>query len=485
MSSNSNPLLPRWEDMIPLADQVLGQEATARLPESSLRLLLTNFTFKKLSPYSLTTLLFDPRQRSLVFELGFVTEDDIIHPASEEDNLFYYVTSPESLQWLLSIMTKDDALRLLHQPVGLVRKKPLLRILTSPPLLEILSEKLAGLPIFAFPDPEEFLQAFNGAISSLDTLKGIVDSTGIQNISPETRGNLLWYLCTNAYKAPHVFEFWVEVLESPLLVDQPALYEPTIFEALRNETRSLTQATKICKIFRRYETELVTQASQLANDIDLSDVLLALAKWILPKPKAIRLGRNPWSEAEGTDEDLFSEADLEFVIMNLFTPMARVCSERRESPSYALVKLLYAEMERFSNETELTERLFTICAAFDFSTEDDDTDVPEHHSLLTQYIAQHVDSLDGAFFRATRNWLFKISPAAMNEIHPSSSFNLLDMIIREAECMPDDLEELIHSLVQRGCRLSNPDRFGDYCINWADKQALELYFDAVSICSKK
>jgi hypothetical protein len=331
IGSNNKPPL---QDPHPASDVAV---AAPLLPDSSIKLFKSTFVSAKVAPSLVTTILLDPDRRQLLFDLGLVTVDDLTHPTRSKNNLFFHIASLWSLEWLLSIMSKDDAARLLREPAPGVEGGCLIfRFLPHPPFVSVIAESLAGLPIFSFPRPEELLLALSKGFSSVDTLKHIVDSNDIRILPRETRGDLLWsMMCTNFCFNPGIFDYWMGILQSPAFTDKPNLFasKPKIVQALSAEFGSLPRARMLHTLFCRYETDLVDQASKLPLEqaSNLFDVFSALADWILRNHLAIEDERQD-SPGEG-HAIIFSSTHLEFVILNIFTPLARVCSNRKGRPA--------------------------------------------------------------------------------------------------------------------------------------------------------
>jgi hypothetical protein len=434
IDSNSHPLLPTREEVSTVVVDIF-RDSASRLSESSIELLVTTFGSFRPAPSSIAFLLVDLPRRMLVFELGLVTADELAHPKCEKDNLFFFANSPEVLEWLLTSMSKDDALRLLRQrPTDVFRNRcPLMRLFLDPKLFGIVQEKLEGLPIFSFPDPAEFLLAFR-SLPSLDSLKLIVDSTGFQNISGETRGRLLWQICASECVAEGAFDYWLDVLESPMFVDDPHFYVSNFVDALRTAPSSLSQARRLHIVFRRYEIALIGQASHIPfGDVKLTKIVSALADWIIPKPASIQFA------AGKTDPMLsFSNSDLDFVIERIFTPICRISSDRNELPSSEMAALIRDVPGRGEVAPVLTQ-LFDICIALDLR-DGDGVDRSESRLGLINFLM-----------------LTTVAPKLTN------------------------LEHLIQQLVHKGCRFSNLNRLGDFATLQASKEALELYSEAVRL----
>jgi hypothetical protein len=125
-------------------------------------------------------------------------------------------------------MSKNDALRLLRQrPQDLDGTScPLIKLLPNEGLVQIMANQLHGLPIFSFPDPEEFRLVIS-CEPSLDTLKLI--------------GSRLAYT-----------------------IDESEFYRALVFEALLPSSYlAEAPAKNLLKLFRLYETDLIEQAAQI------------------------------------------------------------------------------------------------------------------------------------------------------------------------------------------------------------------------------
>jgi hypothetical protein len=167
LCSNRHPLLPLTAELQPIAAEMLNS-VVSHLPESSLKLLIETFGPMKTNPYSASTRLMTyPDRGAHIFELGLLSMDDLIHPKRDADNLFSFVTTEEQLEWLLSIMSKNDALRLLRRRAEESEDSscPVIRLLSMDPCVSILSKWFEGLPIFVFDDAKERLSAYCSANS--------------------------------------------------------------------------------------------------------------------------------------------------------------------------------------------------------------------------------------------------------------------------------------------------------------------------------
>jgi hypothetical protein len=474
--SNSHPLLPLRDELNPMACEILSR-IIFHLPDPSIELFVDTFGAMKLKPSMMAPLLLAPARRRGLFERNLVSVEAIAHPESAKDNLFFFVNSKDQLEWLLTLVPKNDAMQLLRQrPLGLVAYPcPLLRFLPFYSMVDIIKERLEGLPIFAFPDPDEFLHAVLEAKNSLPVLKLIVNSTGIQNVSREVRGNLLWRLFAAPGFNPDAIQHWFELFASPLLADPPHFYVQGLFDALEISSGSLNRLRPLHNIFKTFETAFLHQLSEppIDGDPDLDDVLSAFARWIIRVTTIIEMHAD-----NSALIDSFSNSDIEFVIECIFTPVARICSERNKSPTCVLATII--NRRHLPNEVSpIEERLFNICATFDLRG-DVVHDRLESHLRFATFIVQNFFKLDYFLLQLTEKWLDKISPEAMNQRAPQSGFNVLDVILHtRVALLLTNLEDLVHRLVQRGCRISHLDRFGEYCSGFADMEALELYFEAL------
>jgi hypothetical protein len=467
---NCHPLLPSTKELVPIAGRILGS-GLPYLHDSSLQLFIDTFGIVHPEPHSIASRIFTRSDRGAVlFHLGLISVEAITHPKEETGNFFSFATSTSALEWLLSIMSKEDALRLLRQrppqDEELPDPCPLIRFLQDEDFVTIISTQLTGLPVFCFPDPEELRQAFRSALS-VHSVQLILESTGIQNISREERGNLLWCLFHHSSYGAGSFEYCLEVLESPLLIFNSDYYTKIVLEAIKISSFFSKLANNLVCLFRRHETALVHQASQLpANgDIKLVDMLSLLGSLIMSASTAV-----------GSDWLHLSSSDVLFMIESVFTPMAQICSDRKEYPSLVMVDLMPTEVDPIDSAAE---RLVHICATFDLS-EDGTIYQSESHGHIAAFFVARARTVADSKLAVLQKWLDKISPTAMNLKAPESSYSAMDMVLHtQVASKLSNLPDLIHRLVQRGCRLSSPDRLHNYRVGNADTEALELYFDAV------
>jgi hypothetical protein len=461
LGSNSHPLLPTREELSSIPVETI-LELILPLPGSSIRALVAVLGPVRFKPSALEPLLLDPKRRQMVLELGLITLDDLSHPESEYDNCFHFVDSKGSFRWMLSIIGKNDAIGLLRQASNL-ELCPFLYLAKNVKYARILLENFQGLnPLYSFADDDDSLRQVFETVSSPSLLKLVIDSTGVQNISRETQGHLIWRLMSFKPSVP-ILLYLLEALESPLLVDKPYFYEGTIIRAFERASASRAQVDVLLVIFRRFQHDLIQQASEYPANapLKLNSILYGLAKWIV----SVSVGR-------------FSTADVDFVVENIFSPIARLCSDRAESPSCKIAQLEIGDKKFTPPDEEarpILQRLFNICAAIDFHEVSRD----ECHLQFAHFIAMNAGKMKKrSFFHTIEHWLDKINPCAVNQRAPGSELNLFDSILQE-DVAPQfaNFEELLHRLVQRGCRLSDPKNFRSYCCH--DEEALDLYLYAV------
>jgi hypothetical protein len=469
LCSNRHPLLPLTAELQPIAAEILNS-VVSHLPESSLKLLIETFGPMKTNPYSASTRLMTyPDRGAHLFELGLLSMDDLIHPKRDADNLFSFVTTEEQLEWLLSIMSKNDALRLLCRRAAESEDSscPVIRLLSMDPCVSILSKWFEGLPIFVFDDAKERLSAYCSANSK--STVNLLFRHNADCMSNQDEGCILWHLCLCADVSEAVFNHWLKFLATPLLIDASQKYRKMITSAFKASASSAAVEENLISLFFNRGEDFRYQASQLqANGaFGLIDLLSALADWIetISKPYT-----SPSTADGGTEEP---NEDMEFIIERIFAHFVEESSFRNESP----IRVMTSRLEQWRRPTgPVVKRLFDICATFDFTGYGMRY---ESHRLFAAFIVKHLAKLEHDALMLVQNWLDKINPLAMNEIAPGGKFSAFEAILRkEVVRKLVNIVDLIQRLVQRGCRLSNPHRTSEYCTLYADKEALELYFEA-------
>jgi hypothetical protein len=496
VASNKHPLLPNLRDVLDaIRHSDSFQESLCQMSAETIRLFVDTFgptlLAHSFSHFKELIRDFSKETVDLHIRLGLIDLNVITTEDSNYGTLFSYVRSAEAMEWLLQNMSKEDACRLLRS-----RRRfsytATFHTLCRPEVVQKVCNALGDVPgLFAFEIPYEFTQAADLCIrhaGCLESLRLITESTGLHNISAEVQTEVMWKVCSKS-KGPELLDYWLQVVTSPANSTPPnLLHSCSTWTTLQTDIQKSGAATQIPHVFLHLRAIFFEQAQEHGATV-LGIFLSNLAVRILEASSVNPEEKKPADFAAG----------FEFMVTQIFSPLAGICANRHCSPSCFVLQRISDSRSKLLRGSSLSaaERLLDICSIWDFPAVEKfspvaDEKLDSHAEFIHLLVGHDAENLAdplahtviiGWYKRIIDKFIDRIDIRALDTVRGDLGNAMDALLLWKNEDAMSYLPSLINIMVKRGCRISSNDRSSEVCKN-ANPEALELYFEAVCLIDK-
>jgi hypothetical protein len=300
---------------------------------------------------------FDPKFAPLLSDV------DASVLSKETFNLFYHAGSLEALRWLLTSVDRDQAQHLLtlkapgsyHCPIS---------ILCRAEYIDLLLEHFADKSLFQFLNPDQFVDVANRLLeqnADAKYLKLISESTGIENISADSRGKVLMFACSKGTQES--FIYWLKLIQEDevapnLLVSSCSSRGPDLILRLQEFHPSNSNRMRIINVFRYFDSAFQNQMSETR---DAQRVFESMVDF------ALRLGLCKWRPDQAEIEGF-----RDFMLNEIFLPVtAAFCGSGESAAAHILHRMIKFRGQAITGD-DWSSELVNIGLDFDFSDENEE-----------------------------------------------------------------------------------------------------------------
>jgi hypothetical protein len=386
-------------------------------------------------------------------------------------NIFSYAGTPAALDWILSQISREDAVRLLHQSSNTSSFSPFASYIAHQmKTIEFLISRVGEKAVLSVTDAaqQRLIASQCAHLSDTSFLARIVTATGLSNFSSEARGGILWdlyHLSVDDNNYSPFFTYWFDLVEKDRSVE-PDLWADDGLNLVFHDTPRAGEA-RMDLILTKFTDVITRQGSKTSSrSAPLMTRIVKLLFYCQSNPR------------RAANLDQFA------IVEKIFTPLARANASFGES-ALAILASATTQFFRGTNANQAVfEPLFQICYDIDFAP--DATEAQRRTRRLK--IARFMHSIDLKHYSSCIIYLERLldllSAEYLNDPSKTTGDNLMDVILsaQNGPLLPN-IGDLIMRLVERGGRSRSRDR-SQLDDRKFDVQALEIYYDAIRVLSQ-
>jgi hypothetical protein len=400
---------------------------------------------------------------------GLIGDPHFLRLSDQQNcNIFHFVKTCASLEWIVSHMNDQDITQLIHQPSSNYCGTPMSYWIAQecPQYVHALISRLGEKAVLSLTNAAGQRSAIINCALSGNTglLERIVAATGLSNFTSETLGGILWDLAFNNYCDNRFFVYWVDLLEKNPSVE-PDLWadDGTHLERVFLETRQRLKNSELDLILTKFAVQIARQASEVSSR---------------PVPLLIHLAEYLFFCGSKARNSI--ALDLEMIIEKIFTPVARASAHVGES-AVALLAVATSEFFKKKNINQAVfDTLLQICLNIDFAPDATEDQLDARRLKIAQFL-HHLSLKDTSSCTTFVERLVDLLTA--KELNAT---NLMEVLLSKgnAPLLPN-MPEFVVRLVECGARLGAKERTVNELNSSLDLQALEIYYEAIRGLSHK